>query len=698
MTDQLAASVYQTAEQFLRHNRPKLVQNAVVTPQWIDGGARFRYDTDRGSFLVDPLAGTREATTEPAETVGSGDFLAVVSPDRKHEVFRRGHDLWLRSLGDGEERPLTVDGAADHEYGTAPFSPDVLLKKLGISHLPPAVAWSPDSTKILTHQLDQRAVREVHMIDVTPAEPSLYTQRLPYPGDESLPLATYVVLDVSAGTTVRAQAEPFAMGDLSPLLIKWAWWSEDGSIVYFLEQPRGLHALALKRLDPVTGEVTTVLTETGETRVEPAQAFGQAPMVKLIDDGFLWYSQRDGWGQLYRYSADGELRNQVTEGEWAVQRILRVDEEAKVVYFVATGLVASNPYRKSVCRIGLDATGFERITDDDLDHVVTVPENEAYFVDSASTTSQPPRITARAWDGEVLVELEQADPSALLATGWNPPEEFRVTSADGSTGIYGLLYKPHGFDPTKSYPVIDHPYPGPHQGRLVAEYDPGLYGVEVESMAALGFVAVVIEGRGNPGRSKAFHDATYREYDRAGSLDDHVAGIRELAESRSWMDLDRVGIFGQSGGGFATVRALADFPEFYKVGVAEAGNHDNRVYSQAWVEAYDGPAGERDYAKSANIEVADRIEGKLLLVHGGLDTSVNPHHTLRLVDRLIAADKDFELVIVPGAEHIFFGYEHFVNRRKWDFLVRNLHHLEPPAGYRLTPAPIDLALVAALFG
>lgn len=701
----LDAAVYQTAEQFLRHNRPQLVRNAAITPQWLDGGTRFRYDAQRAdgreSLLVDPLAGTREVITEPAATPGSGDFLAVVSPDGKHEVFRHGHDLWLRSLADGTERALTTDGGVDHQYGTAPFSPDVLLKKLGIPHLPPAVAWSPDSSKLLTHQLDLRAVREVHMIDVMPAnagDPSLYTQRLPYPGDENLPLAEYVVLDCSGGTAVRAQTEPFAMGDLSPLPIKWAWWSEDGSAVYFLEQPRDLHTLTLRRLDPLTGEVATMLTETGGTRVEPAQAFGQQPMVRLIGDDILWYSQRDGWGHLYLYDAAGELRNQVTSGEWAVQQILRVDEDAQMLCFVATGTVVSNPYRKTVCRVGLDGTGFERVTDDDLDHVVSVPDNATYFVDSASTTSQPPVITARGWDGQVLVELEQADPSALLATGWNPPEEFRVTSADGTTEIHGLLYKPHDFDPAKTYPVVDHPYPGPHQGRIVAAYDPGMYGVEVESMAALGFVGVVIEGRGNPGRSKAFHDATYRQYDRAGSLEDHVAGIRELAGTRPWMDLDRVGIFGQSGGGFATVRALADFPDFFRVGVSEAGNHDNRVYSQAWVEAYDGPAGERDYAQSANIEVADRIEGKLLLVHGGLDTSVNPHHTLRLVDRLIAADKDFELVIVPGAEHIFFGYEHYVNRRKWDFLVRNLHHVEPPAGYRLSPAPVDFALVAALFG
>lgn len=543
------------------------------------------------------------------------------------------------------------------------------------------MAWSPDSTKILTHRLDQRHVRETHLIDAMPADggaPQLVTQRYAYPGDDHLPTAEYVVLDVATGATVRT--ESFAMGQLSPILLKWAWWADDTP--YFLEQARDRRTLSLKRIDPQTGVVKTVLSESGDTRVEPAQQLGQAPMVRVLPEGILWYSQRDGWGHLYLNDT------QVTKGEWAVQEILQVDEES--VYFLASGLVAGSPYRRTVCRIGLDGSGFQRLTSDDLDHVVTVPPNNAYFVDSASTPATPPVITVRSWSGDVLVELEHADITALEAAGWTAAEEFTAKAADGVTDVYGLLYKPHGFDPSESYAVLDHPYPGPHQGRVVATFDPGMYGVEAEAMAALGFVVVLVDGHGLPGRSKAFHDGA--AYETAGGLADHVAAIKELAATRPWMDVERVGVFGQSGGGFATVRALADFPEFYRAGVAEAGNHDDRIYAQDWVETYDG-----NFAHSSNVEVADRIEGKLLLIHGGMDDNVHPHHTLRLVERLIAADKDFDLLIVPGGEHIFFGYEHYVNRRKWDFLIRNLQHREPPT-QRLTPAPLDLSLLAGLLG
>ncbi|MFI6505483.1 DPP IV N-terminal domain-containing protein [Nonomuraea typhae] len=746
----LDASAYRAAEQLMRNNRGDLVHGAKVRPHWIDGGARFWYTVTTGAgrrfVLADPEAGTREPAFDherlaaaltrasgqeadasalplsalefgpgtvsfrtgdglrwtcaldtyactPAEAAPPAGFMEPASPDGRHAVFLREHNLWLRSAGDGRERALTADGEADLAYGLSPFSPTVLLNKLGLPGLPPAVAWSPDSTRLLTHRTDQRRVRRTHLVRPMPedgGEPALVTQRFAFPGDEHLPEGRLVVIDIATGRAVPAEST-LPMPLMSPISTGHAWWAEDGTAVYFLQNTRDLRTLWLKRLDPATGEVTTLVTETGPTRVEPAQ-FGR-PMVKVLSSGeVLWYSQRDGWGHLYLYGGPSE--RQITSGEWAVREILHVDEAERVVYFVAAGLIAEDPYRRSVCRAALDGSGFARITGDDLDHDVTVAAGKEYFIDSASTTNLPPVISVRGWDGAVRVELERADISRLLATGWSAPERFRAKAADGVTDVYGIVYKPHGFDPRRTYPVIDHPYPGPHANRVSAAFDSGILGHEAEPIPALGFVVIALDGRGTPGRDKAFHDYSYQNYQVAGGMEDHVAALRQLAGTRPWMDLDRVGIFGLSGGGFATVRAMADFPDVYKVGVAEAGNHDNRFYHAGWGEAYDGP----DYVRSSNVEAADRIRGKLLLIHGGSDDNVHPHHTLRLAERLIALDKDVDMFIIPGAEHAFVGYEHQVSRRRWDYLVRNLLGLEPPEDYRITPTAIDLEMLAELFG
>ena len=317
-----------------------------------------------------------------------------------------------------------------------------------------------------------------------------------------------------------------------------------------------------------------------------------------------------------------------------------------------------------------------------------MPENEAYYVDSASTTDTPPVVSVRRWDGEVIVELERADISRLLDTGWTPPERFCVKAADGETDIYGVLYRPHGLDPAGSYPVIDHPYPGPQTYRVQPSFGESNRLYDPESLAALGFVVFAVDGRGTPGRSKAFHDLSYGRLGDAGSLDDHIAALRQLAATRPWMDLDRVGVYGASGGGFATVRALCAYPDFYKVGVSSCGNHDQRYYQLSWGETYLGLPKENPdaYLRASNVAIADRLEGKLLLIHGEMDDNVHPQLTMQLVDRLIAANKDFEMLIVPGAEHLFVGQLAYVTRRRWDFFVRHLADAEPPAGYRLVEA------------
>ncbi|MFI9561409.1 S9 family peptidase [Nonomuraea endophytica] len=753
---------YKTAEQLLRHNRSKLVRTDKVRPHWIDGG-RFWYRTDtadRRQFqLADPKAGTRTPAFDHEKLAGglreasghevsalalpfaaiqldgdavefdafdrhwrcSLDTYTVVpaagppavspveptSPDGRYSVVLDGPNLGVRTNATGERRTLTTDGDADHQYAVNPdyFMYDHITRLIGLPHMPLPAAWSPDSTRVLTHRTDQSGIGRAHLVEAWPQDgtrPRLHPQRLALPGDEHIPLAELAVIDVTTGEVVKARTEPEQMTVISPLSRGWAWWSEDGSAVYYLSQPRNLRSLSLKRMDPSTGEVTTVLTETGPTRVEPTQQqLNGLPIIKMLNGGaeVLWYSQRDGWGHLYLYDTrTGDLRAQVTSGPWAVQEILHVDEAGRTVYFTASGLISEDPYRRSVCRVKLDGSGFARVTDDALHHVASVSADGTYFIDHASTTETPTVVTARGWNGAVLVELERANISALLATGWSAPERFRAKAADGVTDVYGVLYKPHGFDPAERYPIIDVVYPGPQVHRVAPTFDPGPFGHDAEALAALGFVVVGIDGRGTPGRDKAFHDHSYLNYRSAGGIGDHVAAIKELAGSRPWIDLDRVGVTGISGGGYQSARAMLDHPEFYKVGVSRSGNHDDPTYLQGWAEMYDGPVGEVDHGLASNALAADRLQGKLLLMHGGMDNSVLPEQTFRLVDRLIAADKDFDLVIVPGAEHLYFGFEHFVYRKMWDYFLTNLLGAEPPAGFRLTPAQFDLDLIADLFG
>jgi dipeptidyl aminopeptidase/acylaminoacyl peptidase len=736
------------------HNRAKLVIGGKVTPRWLDQGSRFWYRLEKSNghefILVNPAKETREpafdhkrlarslATAAGQDvdaaalpfagitpTDGAVEFdafgahwrcnldtyactkvpgyvyknpLEIHSPDGRWAVSRRGYDLWLRNVASGEERPLTSDGVADRSYGSPAdaLSFGTLMRRCGLPSMPPIAAWSPDSRRVITHRTDQRGVRLAHLVESAPAgggPPALHTYRYAFPGDETLTRAELVVFDAEAGTAIESKAQPMLMPLASPIMFRWLWWSADGSAVYYLEQSRDQRTLWLRQLDPRTGEVRTLVEEKGEPRVEPSQFAGVKPIVRVLSNGrdVLWYSQRDGWGHLYLYDAEtGKLRRQLTSGEWAVQEIVHVDEQQRVVYFVASGLIAADPYRRQVCRVGLDGTGFARLGNDDLDHIVTVPENEAYYIDSASTTDTAPVITIRSWKADVIVELERADISSLRELGWKPPERFCAKAADGKTDIYGLIYLPPDFNPNQRYPVIDHSYPGPQLNRVQPCFGEQVPLYDTESIAALGFVVVVVDGRGTPGRSREFHDLSYGHLDKAGFLEDHVAALRQLAPTRPWMDLDRVGMFGYSGGGFATVRAMCTYPDFYKVGVSICGNHEQRYYQLSWGETYDGPLDQETYARSSNAEIAHRLQGKLLLVHGGMDDNVHPHQTLLVADRLIAANKDFDLLIVPGAEHLFVGYGHYVTRRTWDYFVRHLLDAQPPAGYQLREVPLNL--------
>jgi dipeptidyl aminopeptidase/acylaminoacyl peptidase len=506
------------------------------------------------------------------------------------------------------------------------------------------------------------------------------------PGEEAQATLAWNVLNIAERTQVRQQSEPTTI--MHATAVVYAWWDgKSGDSVYFLNHSRDARTLELRRLDPGTGAVTTVISETGETRVDPTPQLGDPSMVRILDSGeILWWSQRDGWGHLYLYSADGQRVTQVTTGQWPVRKVLMLDEDRRQVWFVAAGLLDDDPYVRQICRVGLDGSGFTRLTDDDLDHDAISPPEGGYFIDVASSPSRPPHSVVRDGDGQELVALESPDTRDLESQGWSPPERFCTTSADGKTPIYGLLWRPHGFDPRRRYPVIEHIYPGPQIYNAGAAFDSPHVG-HPEALAALGFAVVIVDGRGTAGRSKAFHDHSYRDMGNAGALEDHVAAIRELGRRHPWLDTTRVGITGLSAGAFAAARALLKFPDFYSVAVAVSGNHDNTVNLAMWAEQYHGDLSDEGRQAISNVPLAANLEGKLLLIHGELDDNAHPYQTMRLVDALIKADKDFDLIIIPGAEHALLGYDHYAFRRTWDYFVQHLHGTRPPR-YRLTPLPL----------
>jgi dipeptidyl aminopeptidase/acylaminoacyl peptidase len=406
---------------------------------------------------------------------------------------------------------------------------------------------------------------------------------------------------------------------------------------------------------------------------------------------YIWYSERDNWGHLYLYDlATGKLKNRITSGDWVVTQLLRVDEKARTLYFLASGREPGRiPYFAHLYRVGLDGQELTLLTPEDANHEVTFSPSGRYFVDSYSKPDVPPVSVLRRSDGKLLTTLEKADVSKLLAAGWKPPQPITVKARDGTTDLYGLMFLPTHLDPQRKYPLINHIYPGP-QGGSVGSWSFASARGDAQAQAELGFVVVAIEGMGNPLRSKKFHDAYYGNMGD-NTLPDQVAGMKQLAERYPWIDIERAGIYGHSGGGYAAADAMFRYPDFFKVGISEAGNHDNREYEDDWGERYQGllthpPGGGTNYDDQANQNIAKNLKGHLLLAHGTLDDNVPPYNTLLVVNELIKANKDFDLLLLPNRRHGF-GDEPYMVRRRWDYFVRYLMGAEPPKEYELKPPP-----------
>jgi dipeptidyl-peptidase-4 len=636
------------------------------------------------------------------DTVPKPPVTETVSPDSQWVAFERDENLWVRALASGEEIQLTTDGEPNYGYAVQPEGCcSVVTNARQRREQPPVLVWSEDSRRIATHHFDEREVREMALLETNVEGPVLHTYHNALPGDSVIPTYQMHVFDVEARIGVAADRSPQEMvntsccglvgyGGSQELVWKDARWGEGSDEFFFTYGQRSFDTLRLVAMNATTGSTRTVITETSPTFVEMNAVSGGVPNWRVVNGNreVIWFSERDGWGHLYRYdAATGELLNRITQGPWMVVDLLEVDGEGGWVYFTAVGREEGrDPYYRHLYRVRRDGSGLQLLTPEDADHAITFAPSGRFLVDTYSTPTSEPVTVLRRADGGRILTLEEADFSELLATGWSWPVPFRVKARDGVTELYGYLYFPSAFDSTSHYPVVDYIYPGPQIGPLGYRQGTANTRGNARALAELGFVVFSIDAMGTPLRAKAFHDAYFGNMADNG-IPDHVTALRQLAARYPQMDLDRVGIFGHSGGGFSSTDAILRFPDFFKVAVSSAGNHDNRSYDYTWGEKYQGlltrnADGTDTFDSQANQNVAGELKGKLLLMYGTLDDNVHPNATLLVINELIRQNKDFDLIVVPNRNH---GYssEPYVIRRTWDYFVRHLLGLEPPREYEI---------------
>lgn len=649
--------------------------------EFVESGGSISFELDGRSYVCD-VGG--QSCAEGAEIWDRSPF-AVTSPDGSTAAFIRDYNLWIRDLATGEERALTADGVEDYGYAT---------DNAGWTRSDRAVLlWSPDSRKIATFQQDQRGVGEMYLVDTRVGHSTLQAWKYPLPGDSIIPMIERVVVHLDGPRVVRFDMPPdqhrsTICDHVSCRGVGWAdvEWSPDGSQLAFVSSSRDHKSAHLRMADPETGAVRDVMEETVETFFESGNRMVNWHVLPETSEA-IWFSQRDDWGHLYLYDlATGRLRSRITEGSWNVLQVRRVDREARTLYFTGVGREPGDPYFEYLYRVGFDGGNVTLLTPDSANHVVALSPSGNAFVDSYSTPIVAPLTVVRSTEnGEVLIKVEEADVGRLVLSGWQAPIPIQVKARDGVTDLHGLMYRPSNFDEGESYPLLNYLYPGPQSGSVGSRsFNPSRG--DKQALAELGFIVVEVDAMGTPGRSKSFHAAYYGNMGDNG-IPDQMAAITELAGRYAWMDLERVGIWGHSGGGFASADAIMRYPDFYDVAVSQAGNHDNRNYEDDWGEKWQGlletyDDGTTNYDNQANQLLVENLKGKLLLAHGTMDTNVPPSNTLLVVDRLIAANKDFDLIMLPNRSHGF-GNEPYMMRRRWDYFVRHLLGAEPPAGYEI---------------
>ena len=644
----------------------------------------FSFDSDLKRWTCD-VQGKQCTSADRPRAVPNSEL----SPDGKYAAFIRDWNLWVRDTASGQDQALTTDGIENFGYATDNAG--------WISSDRPVLKWSPDSKRVATFQQDQRKAGDMYLVNTVAGHPTLKAWKYPLPGDENVTMIERVIIDVNPVkvTRVKMGQDQHRSTLCDDVRCGGDWvdvqWSADSSQIAFVSTTRNHQQENLRMADASTGGIRDVLEEKGETFLESGNGRVNWKVLNGSNEA-IWFSQKDNWGQLYLHDLQtGRQKAAITSGDGNVTQLLRVDENARVVYFQGVGKERGrDPYFRHFYREAIDGKPAQLLTPEDADHDISLSPSGKFFVDTFSKPDVATTSVLRDDTGKLVLQLEKMDISRLTATGWKPPMPITVKDRGGVNDLFGLLYRPTNFDPSKKYPILNHIYPGPQTGSVGSRQFASARG-DSQAIAELGFIVVEIDGMGTPWRSKRFHAAYYGNMGD-NTLPDQVAGMKELATRYPWIDIDRAGIFGHSGGGFATASAMFRYPDFFKVGVSQAGNHDNRVYEDDWAEKWQGlleknADGTTNYDNQANQLVAHNLKGKLLLAHGSMDNNVPFYNTLLVVDALIKANKDFDLLIFPNRTHGF-GNEPYMVRRRWDYFVRNLLGVEPPP-YEMkgSPAP-----------
>lgn len=686
---QVTRADYERADTILKCS--DRVYSPAIHPEWIDSSHYFWYKNHEkeGDFyyLVNAESGKKQRA---ADKKGLAAFFSkkqkklaesllkeeekrpdrwrrreeapvpVVSPDKKWKAYVKDNNLYLSPVRDEKEKDkpkeeiaLTMDGTANLRYD-------------GWS-----IIWSPDSRKLATVKVRDVQERRIPLIESSPSsqkQPILQWRNYAKPGDV-LPVYLPVLFDVEARKQMALNVTPYE----NQFYLNLTGWREDSRAFTFEFNQRGHQRYVIGEVSAADGSIRHLVDEQTKTFIYYYNNYRYD-----LDDGkeLLWISERDGWRHLYLIDGtNGQVKQQVTKGEWVVRQVDYVDETNRVVYFTASGFnKGEDPYNLHYCRINLDGTGFTDMTPENGNHRVTFSADRSYFTDVYSRPDLPPvSQLKRTSDASVVAGLQRCDVSALQAESWQMPEVFCAKGRDGQTDIWGNIYRPMHFDASKSYPVVEFIYAGPHDSHVDKDFKPAHH--LVSKLVELGFIVVSIDGMGTSNRSKAFHDVCWKNLKDAG-FPDRIAWMKAAGAKYKYMDLNRVGIYGWSAGGQNAMAALLFHNDFYKVAVALCGCHDNRMDKIWWNEQWMGYPIDASYSTSSNVDNAYRLKGKLLLINGELDDNVDPASTLQVVSALMKANKNFEQLYLPGKTHSLGGP--FEMHKMHDFFVKNLLGQEPP--------------------